>query len=279
MRSKGFSLIELVLALGILVVVLGLAVQGIIGVLKLQASQEAITNGQAKLRRVVEVFSQDLRGAVLGSIINTPYITGDKAISIAQLQGGAGYPVVAYPGNTSLTLIGDPATAPVVVGERLFLVSGNQGFILPVTSVSLQASTNLWTVVHPSCSNRPASTTGATVFAIQTVGYSYDSSNKQLNRQTGATAFPAAYEITQFSLEYIYRNNSTGAFITNPTGYLVSGNIQQQFGTYSLQRVKISVATQQPTSGGKKIERNFSSVVEAVSNVSGVRIQGVTPCS
>ncbi|MCV5738384.1 prepilin-type N-terminal cleavage/methylation domain-containing protein, partial [Escherichia coli] len=65
-RARGFTLIEILVALAVLITVTAIAYNGMIQSLQTQSDQEAATNSQAKLRRVMEVITQDLRSAIFG---------------------------------------------------------------------------------------------------------------------------------------------------------------------------------------------------------------------
>jgi len=94
MRGKqGFTLIEIVVSLGILSLLLGITYKSIVGFMQLRQHQDAITATQAKLRRVIEVFTQELRSSVFGAIIDEPYESGDRAVSFALLKGNSGFKV------------------------------------------------------------------------------------------------------------------------------------------------------------------------------------------
>lgn len=66
-ERRGFTLVELLLALAILATLLAVAYGGVIQFMQSRSDLEAAINAQAKLRRIVEVFTQDLRSAVFGA--------------------------------------------------------------------------------------------------------------------------------------------------------------------------------------------------------------------
>jgi len=67
-KNRGFTLIETLIALAIFMILIGMVFQTTTRYLQVRAEQDAATTAQAKLRRIVEVFTQDLRSAVLGAI-------------------------------------------------------------------------------------------------------------------------------------------------------------------------------------------------------------------
>jgi len=86
--SSGMTLVELLVAMAVLGIILTVAYSAMVSSLRVQTDQEAITTSQAKLRRVVEVITQDLRSAVFGSITNQPFASNDRQISFALIAGG-----------------------------------------------------------------------------------------------------------------------------------------------------------------------------------------------
>src|SRR5690625_3286969 len=90
-RQRGVTLVEILGALAVFSVVMAIAYGAINGSLRVQADQEAATTTQGKLRRIVEVITQDLRGAVFGSITTQPYASDNSQASLQILTGGAGY--------------------------------------------------------------------------------------------------------------------------------------------------------------------------------------------
>src|SRR5690625_1229342 len=93
-RQRGVTLVEILVALAVFSVVMAIAYGAINGSLRVQADQEAATTTQGKLRRIVEVITQDLRGAVFGSITTQPYASDNSQVSLLMLTGGAGYTVL-----------------------------------------------------------------------------------------------------------------------------------------------------------------------------------------
>ncbi|MGQ9511442.1 MAG: PulJ/GspJ family protein, partial [Thermaceae bacterium] len=61
MGKKGFTLLEVVVALFLLGVLMGAAYSAIVSFTRDRAQLDARASAQAKLRRIVEVLTQDLR--------------------------------------------------------------------------------------------------------------------------------------------------------------------------------------------------------------------------
>jgi len=107
-ERRGFTLVELLLALAILATLLAVAYGGVIQFMQSRSDLEAAINAQAKLRRIVEVFTQDLRSAVFGGLSATPYPSGNASVSFALIEGGAGYPSCPTTAGTTRASSGRP---------------------------------------------------------------------------------------------------------------------------------------------------------------------------
>lgn len=276
MRPRGLTLIELLIALGILSLVLGLTFNGLVQTSNIQTDQETATSVQAKLRRTVEVMTQDLRGAVMGGVVNSPYPSGTGQISFALLSGSAGYPILSA-GSNGLTLNSlETAVANLGIdtGDRLMLVNSEPGsatsgqaVITRVASTPTRSS-NVWSVSYGSCSS--ASTLNPDIaYEVQLQGYRLDTTSKTLYVSTSAGEVPMAYNITGFTVDYVYRNVVSSAETTNPTGYNGGGLIAARFSsggnTLVLQRVQITLSAAE-SSRGRSITRSYTGQIEMVSN-------------
>src|SRR5690554_1229071 len=137
-RSQGMTLIEMLIALAVFGIVLAMTYTAITGSLRVQAAQEAATTSQAKLRRVIEVISQDLRSAVFGSITDDPYDADSRQVSFMLLAGGAGYPVLEekdFALKNSFDVLINDVTG--MVGEQVALVNRRgEGVVVPVSNIS-----------------------------------------------------------------------------------------------------------------------------------------------
>lgn len=293
LRRRGFTLLELLLALAILVGIIAYAFSSTIQTLQIQSDQEAITSTQAKLRRVIEVLTQDIRSAVLGGIINQPYSSSNQAVSFALLEGGAGYPVLStsnFAQSYSLNILAiapNAASVGIASGDQVMLVnnsSGNgQAVLLTVTGVN--GSNNQWTISHTGCRNTIGYTTNTLLFKVRSQGYSYDNTNKTLlSREGNAAAQTVAFQINGFNVDYIYQRTNTTQEFTNPPGYRgVSGTDPpaQQFPsggqTYTLQRLQLTL-TAGEASRGRTISRTYTSQIDLV-DTRGIQVTGVVACT
>ncbi len=269
---RAFALIELVIAMAILATIMGLAYGAIVGSLRDQGVQEASVNAQAKLRRVVEVMTQDIRSAVMGGVINAPYTSGSGAISFAMLDGGAGFPLSgsSATGTTVTALNSTASTLGIANGDTLFLLDTvqNRGILRTVSAapVSTGTGTNQYTVSYASCANA-ANTSLA--FKVSNQGYTYDSANKRLKFQKGSTEEVVAFNITAFTIQYVYRDlgsgGAAGTEVVNPTNYISGGSVQQSMTIssrpYYLQRIIVTLSSEEKASG-RTITRTYTGQIE-----------------
>src|SRR5690554_4980633 len=166
-RDNGLTLLEILIALVVFGVVAAVATSGVINVLRLQATNEAASSAQAKLRRITEVFTQELRSAVLGGVTNAPYVSGANQISFLLLDGGAGYHVLPHDSgnnnsfknanNVSIATGGKQAEvrADILDSEVLMVNNNGDAVIMTVTGVNKVggASSTKFALTHPACAN------------------------------------------------------------------------------------------------------------------------------
>ena len=284
---------EILMALGILTTVMAVAYAAITQVVKMQIDQEAITTSQNKLRRTSEFVSQDLRSAVYGSVSSQPYLSSQSAIAMAILDSTAGFQVLPHDSGSNasfkaaaevkmLSLSDTAEGTGLTVGGRVLMINANGvGVFLPISQFGQWgAGQRYWRITHAGCGNTIDYTDDTLIYAVRQVGYRYSSSDKILYRQVGASEEPVAFNITRFSLRYIYRNNS-GSDVTEPTGYAARGYPAMQFSSggqnYTLQRISLLMSTDQQTLG-RRIERTLTSQIELPSS-NNLRLKEIVPCS
>jgi prepilin-type N-terminal cleavage/methylation domain-containing protein len=282
MKKQGFTLVEMLIALGILGIVLGMASSAIVQYLGIQSDQEATTSAQARLRRTTELVSQELRSAILGAVTNQPYTSNNQQLSVALLDGSAGYPATTLTGTTT-QFISTATTATLgLAANNLVLIVGSNGLaaLRTVTTVS-NPSTNTWQLTHAACTlpvlNDPL------LFKVKTLGYRRNTANNQLVSTEAGVESAVAFNITGFNVDYIY--TAGGASQVNPVGFparsvVVGGS------TFTLDRLQVTM-TAQELSRGKTITRTYSNQIDladasrfaqAVDAGRAYSIQGVTVC-
>ncbi len=271
MKNRGFTLAEVVIGLGILGIVMVITLQVFSQILKIQGDQEALISAQTRLRRVTEVIAQDVRGAVFGGIVNLPKASDSSGFSVALLSGGNGYPVVPYTLTTAtiINVIGQPQLEG---SSYAFLYSGQQGVILPLTTAPTNSSGNIYSmnlgcgVTLPYVGSSSTTANNSLLFPVRVVGYWLDSASNTLRyQQLGQAAQDVAYNITQFNIEYVYRN-SAGNLEVNPSGYISAGTVQLTTASGSvLARLRISLSAREKSFGIYKT-RTFSSELNLANN-------------
>lgn len=294
--NRGFSLVEVLLALTIFGIVMAIAYGSVVQFMQTRSDLDATVSAQAKLRRIVEVFTQDLRSAVFGGLASTPYPTGRNSISFALIDGGAGYPVLPHDsGNNNsfkqaaevkiLALATQVSQIGINRGDYVLMVNSNgDGVILPVTNVNaVGGQANRWHVVHAGCGNTIDYTPNTLLFRVRAVGLSYDPATKQLSYKEGSgNPLPMAFDLTGFRIDYVYEAGSQDVLV-NPGPYnygAPSASPPYQFTaagkTYTLKRLSLTLSAGF-ASRGRTIERTYTSQVELSSNTQ-YQVKRIIPC-
>ncbi|HKI55513.1 MAG TPA: prepilin-type N-terminal cleavage/methylation domain-containing protein [Trueperaceae bacterium] len=293
--DHGFTLLEALIALAIFGLIAVMATTGVVGALRAQSLNEAIASSQGRVRRVTEVFAQDLRSSVLGGLTNTPYASNDHQVSFLTLAGSGGNKVLPHDygqGNSfsnadNLFLVwSDPNTAATSLqGQHVLLVNDNgDATVFQVTNVApVAATTYRYNVVHAGCPNLIAYTDArTTALASHSVGYRFDAGSGTLYLKDGSSAeTPVAFDLSNVAIQYVYQTDAgaplvRSAPLTDASGYPVrTGTISGQ--NVTLERVGL-VVTASDGSAGRRVSRTVSSQVEMSSNPS-FKIDKVTPCN
>jgi prepilin-type N-terminal cleavage/methylation domain-containing protein len=293
MRRQGFTLVELLISLAILGIVLGIASNAIIQYLGVQSDQEAATSAQARLRRSTEIVSQELRGAILGAVTNTPYTASTSQLSVALLDGAAGYQVTSFNGTTTtiISTVGTANDTGFAANDMIMIVGANGEAILRKVNTLAQGATgsSTWNLSHPSCTLPTTLPTDPLLFKVRTLGYKFDTSTSSLLANERGTEAAVAFNITGFKVDYIYISN-TGATKTNPVGttkQYPERTVEVSGVNYTLDRLQVTM-TALEKSRGKDVERSYSSQIDLVDNSrfltttnssKSYSIQGVTICN
>ncbi|GLV47759.1 prepilin-like protein [Thermus sp. LT1-2-5] len=295
-KPSGFTLLELLLALAILATVMAIAYGGMVQFMGFRSDLDATAGAQAKLRRIVEVFTQDLRSAVFGGLASTPYPTGQASVSFALIEGGAGYPVLPHDSGSNnsfkqaseakiLVLANQASAIGISRGDYVLMVNANgDGVILPVTGVNaVGGQPNRWHVVHAGCGNTIDYTPNTLLFRVRTLGFRYDSNTKELVYREGSGGeVPVAFNLTRFAIGYVYEAGQADVLV-NPQGYNYANptgtppfQITQDDKTYTLRRLSLVLGTE-ALSRGRSVSRVYTSQVELSSNTQ-YQVRRILPC-
>lgn len=286
--TKGLSLVEVLIALAVLGIVSVVATTGVINGLRVQSVNEAATSVQAKLRRITEVFTQELRSAVLGGVTNQPYGSDSTSISFLLLDGGAGYQVLntgSFQNGTTKRIVAPAATTEeldLFPGQALLVNGNGEAVVFTVTGVSTAGATQ-FDVQHAVCPSMVAYTDNNTILlSVRSLGLRFDAATGTLFQKDGASAeIPLAFAIDDFFLEYVYRPLSGGDPVVLEEPIKVNG-VPMRNGVVSGQdvtmaRVQLTVGASEPTGRGSVLERSYRGQVEMASNPT-FQIQKVVNC-
>jgi prepilin-type N-terminal cleavage/methylation domain-containing protein len=291
-KTSGFTMVELLIALAILATVIAVVSLTISTTLSAHRTSEDITSSQAKLRRVTEVFSQELREAVLGGISNQPYASSSTSISFSLLDGGAGYTVLPHDSgnnNSFKNAANVKIVAPVTDDEELELEGGQalmvnasgDAIIFNVDNTQKVGGANSVevNVVHPGCANTIDYTANTLLFKVRTIGYDYDSDSKTLFAQEGnSAARPMAFNLGTFQIDYVYVE-SDGTPVVRSTPLVDDDDAPIREGvidgsSVTLKRLQLVLGTEK---GNGFAERTYTSQVD-LSGDQSFNIQKVITC-
>jgi prepilin-type N-terminal cleavage/methylation domain-containing protein len=280
--QRAFTLIEILIALAIFGILIAIASGAIVQYLRVQSDQEAVTSAQARLRRVTELVSQEMRSAVFGSIIaddaDNNYDSDKDSISFLLLEGGAGYPVLGNATNfsTSASLsisssAADNAALGIATGDELLMINPSSGALL-FRAGTMAKNGSTWSIAHVgTCKNTIAYTPNTLLFKVRTFAVRHDPTNNILFAREGGAEQTLAWNISDFRIDYVYQKGAVTDI--NPVGYPAKEIVASGF---KLQRLQIVAGTGE-LSRGKTIKRTYSSQIElADDNI--VNIGGLTVC-
>lgn len=286
--KRGFTLVEMLIALGILSIVLAVAYAAISQGLRVQSGQEAATATQARLRRITEVFTQEVRSAVLGAVANVPYTSGANSVSFMLLDGGAGFQVTAIDvGSNTLNVYGTAADVGAAGTQVMLVDSGGQAVLFNVgTNGSGSGGTRLLTPSKGACftgmaaSSTTGSNRGSLLFRVKSLGLSYDGTDTLYQRERNGDAQALAFNLTGVQIDYVYRGKTTSTLYTLSAPLTEAGNPTRNSvhngEPVELLRLQIELRSEGRSLGGT-VERNYVSQVELGSNPS-FNIKAVRSC-
>lgn len=303
MNKKGFTLVEMLIAIALLSLILALVSGGVVTAMKANRVHDAASASQTRARRVLEIVSQDLRSAALGSITNTPYVSSNNAISFPRLAGGAGYDAPFRNRDTSATFIrsttdtsnrdwtGDLGSVLVVD------VADGDAFVSRVTGTGWRdwggRIGRLLGVGHGRCGNAVGALgagltgtaqTNRTLFRVNSVGYSFDANQNRLLRQIEGNQTVVAFDIENFAVSYIYRDKVTGDLDERATPINSNGAALIENNNWKLAQLQINLDVAEPSSGRdnggdlRTVTRTYTSYVDLADSSSSFQIGRVGTC-
>ena len=296
-RTSGITLVELLIALAILSTVIALSSSGIIGTLRAQSINEANTSSQAKMRRISEVLTQEVRGAVLGGIAAEPYASGENSVSFLLLDGGAGYQVLPFISSFNQKNFKSQNRVRVATGDRpeelinsqaLLVNTNGEAVVFDVSTVSGEVSGEAKAkdgayVVRHNCTDTIPYTNSMLLFKVKTTGIEYDKNSGTLLQTEANEPEPneLAFDLSEFSVKYVYQDDDGKTYsLKNP---LLNGDdLPLTSGSYevkqddettededesetkqvTLVRLQLVMGAEVPAAGGRTVERSFASSIE-----------------
>lgn len=277
-RKSGITLVEVLIALAIFAAVMSLAYAAMIGGLTTQNTQEATVSAQAKLRRVVEVVSQDIRSAVFGSIIDSPYVSDADSVSFMLLTGGAGYALEHFDsGDTQIEILSS-STAPLLNKQVVLVNQLGAGVLTRVNHVANLPGKRRLTL---SCGVNLSYTTNTLLFEVSSLGIDYDPEEQQLNIRSGFGGLetPLAFDISDFRVDFIYTADGEEPLVEvaphRPAGaperHMTVGGTQ-----YTLSRLQFVVSSDAITRNGTQTH-SYSAQVDLLES-QDFMIRELTTC-
>ena len=291
MNKKGFTLVEMLVAIALLSLVLSMVSSGVVTAMKANRVHDAASASQTRARRVLEIVSQDLRSAALGAIINTPYSSNNNAVSFSALAGGAGYEAR----STGLFTWFRPATQPTWTGSSALLVFRSDGdaFVAPINSTNW--TNGQFTIGHANCRNAfinlGAGLTNGTVqnnnllFSVDSIGYRFDvNQNRLLRRVVGGVEQTVAFDIENFEVFYVYRNKTNSQLARRETPMSSNNAALIEDDTWRLTQLQIDLDVAEPASGRnadgnlRTVTRTYTSYVDLTDSSLSFQVGRVATC-
>ena len=287
-KQYGVSLVELLIALAIFGVIMLVASMATMGSLNFNLTQQVTLSAQSKLRRVSEAVSQDFRGALFGSITDSPYSSNSTQVSFYIADKGAGYEVLEQPSfatSTAFEIISDEDPGFNAGSTVILFDSGSRSsdagraLAYPITSSNYNSTDDVSTLNH-TCQNTFAYGANSRILAYgaRSIGIEYDPAEDKLWLTEGGDVnnrVPLAFNITDFSIEYVYRiADPSGTVIgteANPVPYRSSGELQRIYqanatsNIYTLIELQFNLETEQSTIGNRLVSRSYNAKVPLLS--------------
>ncbi|WP_169743886.1 PulJ/GspJ family protein [Deinococcus misasensis] len=275
-HEKGFTLLEILMAMGIVGVLLTALIQLTTNVSSTSSDLQNRINATDATRRLGEVITQELRSSAFGVVANQPYPSGVNQISVLRPMATSGntvagvgvVPTASFELSDSITAYMGSLPA-VPSGSYLVLLNGASARLMRTTTATVAGSTQV--LRHAGCQNVLGSST-ATLSLVTPVGFRYDPVNKMLYERRGAAAETImAWNVSTFQLRYTYLNTSTG---TETVSNTYQGQSFSNAGVISrLSRINLTLGI---TENGKT--QQLSNTINLVSPT-GLNINTYSECT
>lgn len=255
--TSGMTLVEMLIAMTVFAVVLLITSSGIVTALRVNRVQEEATSSQAKLRRIVEVQTQELRGAVMGAISDYPVRSDGDSISFGLLSGDGGLTVENRPGvswgaaNNSFVYSSDPDALDEFVGQPAVMINGDRDALLIPVITGAPAGDRL---NHNGCKISIPYVDHTRIYRARALGMRYDSTDRTLYEvefDTSARELvetPIAFDLTEVVFRYEYASGSDVVVLDEPRRDPSGGGILITYddggSTYELARLQLTLGTE-----------------------------------
>lgn len=210
MNNRGYTMTELLVAIGLFGVMLGLIAAFVSSMISVSVQQDQRLERQRDARRAAEVIGQDLRSNALGIVVE-----GNRnSVTLASLTGGAGFALEPNANQRNQkTLTVRTNNTDLSGATHLLLFNGAQARLLPLDAKGARGQTQAFTA---RC-NANIDTTGTLAAPVKLLKYTYDARTRTVNFTDGTTTTPAAWNVSDFSVQYVYsaangRTQTTSAF-------------------------------------------------------------------
>lgn len=207
-RARGFTLVELLVAMTVLLILLGIVFTAFTGALDQQRDTESTVSLESSLRRTSQIITQDLRNSAYGLVTSQPYVSADTSISIARLTDTAVHSVTGpdtlFHTATTVGVI-TPSSFSWPVGTRFLLINPTASQQTATTHVLSTAVTTggVVNLVHATTTNTICYSPNNLVQRVNLVGYSLNATQRILYRNSQGTETPLAYGVSGFTVTYI----------------------------------------------------------------------------
>lgn len=297
----GISIIELLIAISIFSLVFALSSKAIITGIQGHQLNDDVSSVQGRLQRISEVMNQQLRGTVFGSISSAPFEPNNQQVSFAILDGSGGFQVLPDANNpaiariSSLRILANNVNnaATLALDQKRAMIVNDDGALISFTVNNVQPNGNNFQlqVNNQACANAIPYSNNTLMFRGSLVGFEYNPVDKIIYRQIDQAKSALAFNISDFKVSYLYRDNAGGAITKRNSPFIINdANNQSQAlnqGLNALGQVvtlvalELEISAEQKTRGGT-IRRTHVSQVDLVDSSRSSRIRrinGVSVCN